>query len=49
MSPIKSLILLRPATLSMPYLQVPVSSPEFFVLSLEFSLLRTGCYGPRLS
>jgi hypothetical protein len=30
MSPIKSLILLRPATLSMPFLQVPVSSLEFF-------------------
>ena len=43
-SPIKSLISLRPATPSMPSLQVPVSSLEFLVLSL----LRTGRYGPRL-
>ena len=46
MSPIESLILLRSATLSVPSLQVPVSW-GFFVLSLGFSVLRTGRYGPR--
>jgi hypothetical protein len=47
-SPTKSLIFSRPATLSMPSLQVPVSSLHFLVLSLEFSVLRTGRYGRRL-